>query len=44
MSDGHCHGPRNFDGFSLCIPVANDEQAERQFAALREGGKRSPCR
>src|SRR5436190_21341430 len=37
-SDGRCEGPPNFDGFSLSITVPDEDQADRVFAALSEGG------
>jgi PhnB protein len=38
-SDGRCEGGPNFDGFTLSISVPNEQEAERVFAALAEGGK-----
>lgn len=38
-SDGHCLGKPNFEGFSLSVSVKNDADAERQFAALADGGQ-----
>lgn len=38
-SDGQCLGRANFQGFSLSLPVSNDAEAERLFAALADGGK-----
>lgn len=38
-SDGECRGQANFHGFSLTLPVSNDAEAERLFAALSDGGK-----
>lgn len=37
-SDGRCEGPINFDGFSLSVTVPDEQEAERAFAALAEGG------
>ncbi len=36
-SDGQC-APSQFDGFSLCLNVADVEEANRTYAALAEGG------
>ena len=38
-SDGRCLGKPNFQGFALSLTVANDAEAERAFAALRDGGQ-----
>ena len=38
-SDGQCLGRPNFQGFALSLPVSNDAEAERLFAALANGGK-----
>ena len=38
-SDGRCQGHPNFAGFSLSLTVAEDQQAQRLFAALSEGGQ-----
>lgn len=38
-SDGNCAGKPNFQGFSLCLNVAEVPGAERVFAALAEGGQ-----
>ena len=38
-SDGQCLGRPNFQGFALSLPVSNDVEAERLFAALGDGGK-----
>ena len=38
-SDGECRGQANFQGFSLTLPVSNDAEAERLFAALSDSGK-----
>lgn len=37
-SDG-CDEASNFSGFSLSLSVSNEEEADRVFAALSEGGK-----
>jgi PhnB protein len=38
-SDGRCVGKPNFQGVSLSLTVDSDEEAERRFAALAEGGQ-----
>jgi PhnB protein len=38
-SDGRCQGRPSFQGFSLSITVPNDNEAERLFAALADGGQ-----
>jgi PhnB protein len=38
-SDGRCQGKPSFAGFALALPVANDAEAERIFAALGDGGQ-----
>lgn len=38
VSDGHCLGKPNFQGFSLSLTVADDAEAERLFAKLGDGG------
>src|SRR6266567_8029935 len=38
-SDGRCDGEARFDGFSLSIDVADEEEAESVFNALADGGK-----
>ena len=38
-SDGQSQGPANFDGFSLAITVPNEDEADRVFNALAQGGK-----
>jgi PhnB protein len=38
-SDGCNRGDAKFDGFSLSLNVANEEEAQRVFAALGEGGQ-----
>jgi len=37
-SDGRCQGKPHFDGFALSLGVATEAEANRQFAALAEGG------
>lgn len=37
-SDGRCEGKCVFEGFSLSITVADENEAERVFAALSDGG------
>ena len=37
-SDGRCGGQPEFKGFSLSLTVASEEEADRVFAALAEGG------
>ena len=39
VSDGRCGGKPNFAGIALALPVSNDAEAERVFAALGDGGK-----
>lgn len=38
-SDGRCQGRPSFQGFSLSLAVDNEEEAERLFAALADGGE-----
>ena len=38
-SDGRCSGQPNFQGFSLSIGVADERQADKLFAGLKEGGE-----
>ena len=38
-SDGNCQGKTSFQGISLTINAADEEEAERLFAALSEGGQ-----
>jgi PhnB protein len=38
-SDGLCSGKPDFKGVSLTISVSNDNEAERLFVALGDGGK-----
>jgi PhnB protein len=39
VSDGHCQGQANFQGFSLSLTVANEAEADRLFGALADGGE-----
>jgi PhnB protein len=39
MSDGRCTGSANFHGIALALRVKNDDEADRVFAALADGGK-----
>jgi PhnB protein len=39
MSDGHCTGNTNFQGFSLAISATNEAEADKVFGALGEGGQ-----
>jgi PhnB protein len=38
VSDGHCNGKPEFQGFSLALSVKGDAEAERVFKTLSEGG------
>jgi len=38
-SDGRCQGRPSFQGFSLCLTVRSEAEADRAFAALADGGK-----
>jgi PhnB protein len=38
-SDGLCSGQPVFQGFSLSIPVKDEAEADRVFAALADGGQ-----
>jgi PhnB protein len=38
LSDGHCTGQPNFQGFSMTISASSDAEADRLFAALSDGG------
>ena len=38
-SDGCCKGQAKFTGFSLCIAVKEETEAERIFATLSDGGQ-----
>jgi PhnB protein len=39
MSDGMCTGNQNFDGFALSLTVASEDEADRRFNALADGGQ-----
>lgn len=39
VSDGHCLGKPDFQGFSLTLVVPDGAQADRFFNALSDGGK-----
>ncbi|MDO3377319.1 VOC family protein [Geoalkalibacter halelectricus] len=39
VSDGLCQGDPNFQGFSLCLDVADEATAQRLFSALATGGE-----
>jgi PhnB protein len=38
MSDGHCGGRANFQGFALSLDARDAAEAERWFIALTDGG------
>jgi PhnB protein len=38
-SDGRCSGKPSFEGFSLSISAANEREADKLFAGLKEGGE-----
>src|ERR1051325_7355833 len=38
-SDGRCSGKPDFQGFSLSISAANEREADKLFAGLKEGGE-----
>lgn len=38
-SDGMCEGKLDFQGFTLSLSVATEEEAKKAFNALAEGGK-----
>lgn len=38
-SDGHCKGQPRFEGIALAHSVTSEEEAERLFAALSDGGQ-----
>jgi len=39
MSDGHCQGSANFNGFSLAVSAPIEAEADRMFNALADGGQ-----
>jgi PhnB protein len=39
LSDGHCQGKPNFQGFALSLIVPDKAKAEKLFNGLAEGGK-----
>jgi len=39
MSDGRCTGSPNFHGIALALSVGGNDEAERVFNALADGGK-----
>lgn len=39
VSDGHCAGQPNFQGFSLTLVAPSERDADRLFAALSDGGQ-----
>jgi PhnB protein len=39
MSDGHCQGKPNFQGFALSLTVKTEGDADRLFNALADGGQ-----
>jgi PhnB protein len=39
VSDGHCGGKTNFQGFSLSLTVKTEADVDRAFNALSEGGQ-----
>ena len=39
VSDGRCQGPAKFEGIALSLAVTNEQQAQRAFAGLSDGGK-----
>ncbi|MGH7979538.1 MAG: VOC family protein, partial [Limisphaerales bacterium] len=39
MSDGQCSGRAGFSGFQLSLTSPSESEAEKQFAALADGGK-----
>ena len=38
-SDSGCGGRPNFEGVSLALTTANDDEAKRRFTALADGGR-----
>ena len=39
MSDGRCQGKASFQGFSLSLTAANENEAKRLFGVLSDGGQ-----
>jgi PhnB protein len=39
LSDGRCSGQPEFRGFALSLTAADEDEADRLFAALGEGGQ-----
>jgi len=39
MSDGMCSGQQGFEGFSLSFSVKHEDEADRRFNALADGGQ-----
>jgi PhnB protein len=39
VSDGQCSGALQFQGFALTLVVADEDEADRTFAALSDGGQ-----
>ena len=39
ISDGHCSGKADFQGFSLSLTVQDEAEASKVFAALADGGQ-----
>jgi PhnB protein len=39
LSDGHCQGKPNFQGFSLTYATKTEAEAEKLFGALSDGGE-----
>lgn len=39
VADGICRGQPSFQGFSLTLTVASENEADRLFAALADGGQ-----
>lgn len=39
MSDGHCQGAANFQGFGLALAADDDDEVKRLFDALGDGGE-----
>jgi PhnB protein len=39
MAADDCQGNPSFQGFSLCLRVADEAQAKRAFSALSDGGQ-----